>query len=154
MPEYTQGTGRAAQFVLPDGEYLFRVDDAEERLSQNENQLIKLKLAVLDPANKKRITVWTNLVFMPGCLWMIDGFRSATGEKIVKGEKCSLSAEDCIGRRGYLVLGTQEWNGAKHNVVKKYVRRRVKDDPNAQEPVVAARSSSGPEPDDIPDIPF
>ena len=45
MPEYPQGTGRSAPFLLPDGEYLFCIDEAEERLSQNDNEMIKLKLA-------------------------------------------------------------------------------------------------------------
>jgi hypothetical protein len=150
MPEYIQGSARSAPFVLSDGEYRFKVDTAEERLSPNNNEMIKLKLAVLDPVAKKLVTIWTQLVFTAGCAWMIDGFRSATGDKIVKGERVELSAEDCLGREGYVVLSSKEFDGVRRNVVKKYVGRKIKDAPASQPQPAAANNRFDEDLDDLP----
>jgi len=159
MPTFTPGVYPQA-VLLPDGEYEFKVERANERLSRSDNEMIALKLSIHDPASGKCVDFWTQLVFVakPSCIKLIDDFLTATGTKLVKGKPINLSAKACEGRVGWLVLGSEEFEGTKKNKVKKYIRKKlqffVPSNPAAQ---TQAKTEVDPDaqyyaenPDDIP----
>src|SRR6516164_8728595 len=126
MPEFKSGVYPAA-VVIPAGEYEFIVEKANERLSRNDNEMITLKLSVYVPEQKKCVDLWTQLVFVQtaGCVKMIDDFLAATGSKLQKGKIVNLTARACEGRIGWVVLDVEDFEGAKRNKVKKFVRRKA-----------------------------
>ena len=60
MPTYTQGLGGA----LPEGIYDFVVADANDKQSQNGNDMIELQLVIKGPEGQEH-RIYDNLVFTP-----------------------------------------------------------------------------------------
>jgi hypothetical protein len=83
--------------------------------------MLELQLDVLNSDFTAKVRVVDRLVFTPNSYWKIDSFRKATGEKIATGGKVSFEAEDCIDRKGQLVLKTTSYNGRNRNEVDYYV---------------------------------
>lgn len=118
MPEYNQGVGSG---VLPDqSEWPFVVENATEKESQAGNEMIELELRILNGA-KKGPLIFDNLVFVEKSYWKIDLFRECTGEKLVPGQRVVFNADDCIDRKGRVVLMIDVYQGRSRNKVDHYV---------------------------------
>jgi len=145
-------------FVFPEGyETEFVIETAAERQSEAGNDLIRLKLSCLDRTNGKWVgPIYTSLTFVDAAAWFIDGFILSTGGQVKKGQRVVIEAEDCIGKRGWCILGhwTVPGEGIVLNVVKKFIKRRVKASPPsaAQEPPDDLDTDGYDEepPDDLP----
>jgi hypothetical protein len=131
MPEYVTCT---AQKVFPDGDYPFRVNDAQLKTAESGNEMIEMELIVSDK-NGEGITVIDRLVFTEKAYWKIDQFRVATGENLTNDQKVMFEAEDCIDREGWLTLGIDQYEGRRKNVVLGYI------DPALLDPQVRAAGS-------------
>jgi Protein of unknown function (DUF669) len=144
MPSYTQGT---SQEVLPDGsEVAFVVENATEKESSNGNEMIELELRIMNGSVKGPL-VYDNLVFTEKSYWKIDSFRESTGEKLIPGQQVVFNSDDCIGRRGRVVLTIDVYQGRSKNKVGEYV---LPSDATAQaSPVPSSKNELG-EPLDIP----
>ena len=136
MPEYEQGL---AGPVFPDGIYDFHVVDAGEKTAQGSgNPMIELQLDCFNADFTDKIRVVDRLVFTPKSSWKIDAFRRATGEKITQQQKVNFEAEDCIDRKGRLMLKTTSYNGILRNEVDYYV------EPGEQHQGTAATAAAVP----------
>jgi hypothetical protein len=136
MPEYEQGL---AGPVFADGLYDFQCVDAGEKTAQGSgNVMIELQLDCFNADFTDKVRVVDRLVFTPKSYWKIDSFRKATGEKISQNQKVSFEAEDCIDRKGRLVLKTTTYNGNARNEVDYY----IEPDDGTQQP----SSASSPAP--------
>jgi hypothetical protein len=125
MPHYTS---QQAEEVLPDGsEWEFEVENAQEKESQAGNPIIELCLLILNGVGKG-YRVYDILTFTAKAFFRIDQFRKATGDKISPGEEVDLEAEDCIGRRGRVVLKIDNFQGRARNKVDFYVTDQVRSD--------------------------
>jgi hypothetical protein len=95
---------------IPGGKYPFKVAEAKEGVSEeNKNEMITLILAVDIPDWKEPIKCYDHLVNTPKALFKIEEFVKATGQSkkfTVKGSVAqgSLTAADCIGKRGIVEL--------------------------------------------------
>lgn len=149
MPEYEQNK----VILLPEGDYPFKVVNAKETVSKSGNDMIELTLNV-----GGEITLIDRLVFTPNAYWRIDDFRRATGEVLGTG-RTSFEAEHCIGRTGFVHLGTEDdINGKERNIVQAYLPKgAVK--AAAAKPVTATAGTAAAkvvgknelgEPDDLP----
>ena len=114
MPRYQQNQ---ASDILADGVYPFRVKNAQLKFSTNGNEMIELTLEI-----NEAMTVYDRLIFAKNSYWKIDQFRIATGEKLgAAGSDADLEAEDCVGRRGEVEIGTDEYQGRTRNQVLTYI---------------------------------
>jgi hypothetical protein len=141
MPDYEQN---AAGKVFADGPYEFECVDAGEKTAGSGNTMIELQLDCLSPDFTDKVRVVDRLVFTPNSYWKIDSFRRATGEKITQNQKVSFEAENCIDRKGRLVLKTSSYNGNLRNEVDYYVE---------PEPGAAQQPSMGPAPGPVAPAP-
>lgn len=149
MPEYiTQSTGSE---ILPDGsEWDFIVEDAHEKQSQAGNMMIELKLRILNRSGGKGPLIYDNLVFLEKAFWKLDQFREATGEKLVQGQRVIFGEDDCLDRRGRLVVMIDNYQGKTRNKVDFYVAPSIGvTEETRSEPVAVSTNELG-EPDNIP----
>lgn len=88
------------------GTFAFRVVEAEEKYSQNGNEMIALKLAIL--IDGLEATCYENLVNSEHMLWRTKAFCRCVG-KMDKWESGYVSADDFAGARGVadFVLGEE-----------------------------------------------
>jgi hypothetical protein len=115
VPSMSPGEGPA---VLPDGEHLFEVTNAEEKESKSSgNDMIEVALKFKDGP-----TVYDYLI--PGVAeseWKIVNFLSSIGEDVKPGVPVDLVPDRLIGRRGIAILYTDTYQGKKKNKVADYV---------------------------------
>jgi Protein of unknown function (DUF669) len=124
---------------LPDGsEWEFVVENAQEKESKAGNPLIELCLRILNGTGKGHL-VYDILTFTKKAFFRIDQFRLATGDKLVPGEEVAFEAEDCLNRRGRVVLKIDNFQGQARNKVDFYVTDQQ-----------AAKTGSSGEPSDMP----
>jgi hypothetical protein len=114
---YTQGT---TNFVEA-GEYEFDVVKAIEKESKKGDPMIELQLKIVADDDDGP-NVYDYLVYTRAGSPHIDGFREATGDTIVKGERVTFEAEDCEGRHGRAQLVIDEYEGRESNKVKRYLK--------------------------------
>ena len=102
MPTYTAGNpeekSRASHVEA--GEYNLIIANAEEALSSNSNEMIKIKLRVTQPHfdGDEGPVVFDNLVFTERAFWKIDQFLKAIGEHPGEGREVSVDPDDLIGK--------------------------------------------------------
>jgi hypothetical protein len=102
--------------LLPDGEYDFEVVDAEEKISQAGNEMIKLKLKVGDRF------IFEHLVHLEKIAWKIKRFCESV-DMIDHYRAGCLAAGDIIGRRGRCRICTAQREGYDpQNRVDKWLR--------------------------------
>jgi hypothetical protein len=82
--------------------------------------MIELQLRIMNGSRKGPL-VYDNLVFTEKAFWKIDQFRECTGEKLVPGQPVVFNADDCIDRRGRLVVMIDTYQGRSKNKVDHYV---------------------------------
>ena len=88
---------------IPNGDYPFEVIDAQNTKSKAGNDMIALTLRVFVGESSRQQMDWL-LESMPGKLFH---FCSYTG-LAKQYQDGSLSAEDCLGKSGFLTIGTQK----------------------------------------------
>lgn len=144
MPSYTQT--EPSNFTLPDGKYTVEIESAETKISQppKNNEYIRMKCRVQMPNGTKGPAVFDNMVFTPKSAWKIDQIRESLGTTIVPGETANVEPEDLIGKRGVVILKTNEDTG--YNEVDRWVT------PKELAAVQTAIKSAVPKDGD--DIPF
>jgi Protein of unknown function (DUF669) len=146
MPTYTQGL----DMTVPEGVYDFVVADANDKQSQNGNEMIELQLIIKGPEGQEH-RVYDNLVFTPNSTWKIDLFRIATGETLVKGQSVKFDATDCLDRTGKCSLIVDAYEGRERNKVGEYLDPAAIDNSQTPQQTANARKpASPPAADDIP----
>jgi hypothetical protein len=146
MPTYTSGGG-AFPDVFPDGIYWFAVEDASEKESRRGNPMIELRHRIYGDGNS--IGAYDYLVFDPKCFWKIDQFRVATGEQLIKDQRVTLEAEDCVGRKGRCHLIVETYEGKTRNKIEEYLPPEIPSTlTNPEKPDVNLNELG--EPDDLP----
>lgn len=121
--------------LLEPGVYPFEVIAASEVLSQNGNEMIKLKLAVFG-ADGQQVHVFDYL--LEKLAYKIRHFCEHTG-MLDKYEKGTLSELDCEGKAGYVQLGIDPAKGIfmPKNSVKDYVSSEKATSQRAPRPMSA-----------------
>lgn len=101
------------------GDYTFYVTSAEDKVSTNGNDMIKLKLEVTIPGRDKSISVYDNLVASDAALFKIKQFCDAVGLVFEDNE---LTARNCLSKSGYarFALGMPKQDGNRYLEVKEY----------------------------------
>lgn len=109
--ELMQGT------LLESGQYEFEVIEALEKISSKGNQMIHLKIKILNDG--KQHIIYDYLVATDNMMFKIKHFceTASLRDKYAKG---SLSCSDCLGKKGLADIDLQEAEGtysAKNFVV-------------------------------------
>lgn len=89
-----------AMMIMPDGIYPFVVVEAKERVSKNGNEMIELKLEVMDDDNRPHFIFDYLLASMA---FKLRHFCEYTG-LIDKYDGDNLLASDCVRKRGFVEL--------------------------------------------------
>lgn len=98
MPRYKAGDPTQQPIlIVPKGEYTLKVVDAEEVDSKAGNEMIKLKLGVMNEDGTISPFIFDNLVFTEKAFWKIDQFLNGAGQHPGVGEDIDLTAGDCVG---------------------------------------------------------
>lgn len=95
--KYKVGNPEASSFIVPNGEYTVRVEDAMEKTSNSGNDMIELQLRIIrhDKTEGPAMKDW--LVFSEKAYWRVDQFLIAAGKHPGEGEEVSLDADELIG---------------------------------------------------------
>lgn len=88
---------------IPNGDYAFEVMDAQDTKSRKNSDMITLTLGIFVGDTRRLLTDYL-LDSMPGKLFH---FCSYTG-LAQQYQSGNLKAEDCLGKTGYLTIGTQK----------------------------------------------
>ena len=89
-----------AMMVMPEGIYPFVVVEAKERVSKNGNDMIELKLEVLDDQSRAH-TIFDYL--LASMAFKLKHFCECTGLSD-KYDGDNLTAQDCLRKRGFVEL--------------------------------------------------
>ncbi len=92
--------------LTPEGEYQFRIMQAENVTSKAGNTMIKLAIMIWDHAGRER-TVYDYLMAIDSMMYKVKHFCDAVGLKD-KYESGAFDAKDCIGQMGFLKLIIQK----------------------------------------------
>ena len=137
-----------AMMVMPEGTYPFVVLESKERVSKNGNDMIELKLEVLDDQNRPH-TIFDYL--LASMAFKLKHFCEATGLSD-KYDADDLTAADCLRKRGYVELKADKAprivDGREYppkNSVKDYIVEK----PEKEVPFNSAPAEAGMN-DDIP----
>jgi RNase P/RNase MRP subunit p29 len=104
MPSYKQQKPQDEPKPWPAGTYTVEIIDAQEKVSNSDNEMIVLKCKVVEKDQTTGAGINDYLVFSPKAIWKIDQVRAALGETIVPDEEIEINADDFVGRRGKVVL--------------------------------------------------
>jgi hypothetical protein len=134
-----------AESLFPDGEYDFQCIDAVDKVSQSGNEMIAVKLQVYSDDGRQ---TFVNDYLMEKMLYKLLRFCQ-WGNLAAKYEAGELTADDCIGVSGRVLLKKEEQEGYKpKNAVKNYAKRGEGDEAKAK-PARKSHEVVGPQ-DDIP----
>lgn len=89
--------------LIPIGDYPFEVLDAQDKKSKKGSDMIELQLAIFVGDSRRLLTDFL-LDAMPGKLFHFCQY-TGLADKYAKGE---LTAEDCLGKSGYLTVKTSK----------------------------------------------
>jgi hypothetical protein len=108
MPSYKQEEPKKAgtYFVEP-GIYKVEIKNAIEKVSQNNNEMIKLICKVILDKDIEGPEIHDHLVFTAKASWKIDQFLASIGQAVVPGEEVSVEADDLIGKTGVAEIGEE-----------------------------------------------
>lgn len=108
--------------LLPGGEYLFEVSEAEEQKSKAGNDMVKLKLYVFDDEERRHV-IFDYLVGTESAAYKLRHFAESIG-LIAQYEHGEIRAEQMITRTGKCQVGIQKDKGGQYpdkNVIRDYV---------------------------------
>lgn len=121
MATYKTGTPQSAQFHVPAGDYPLRVIEATEDTSKGGNDMIKLKLRVLNRDGTEGPALFDYLVFSDNSFWKIDQFLKSCGEHPGEGVDFDLDPQRLVGWECEATLTVEEYKGQKNNKVAAYL---------------------------------
>jgi hypothetical protein len=136
--------------LLPDGDYLLEITAAEPCISQAQkyrgSDQFELKVEVKEPAQMVGASFNEWLTFHPDLDWKVDNFLTCFNYGAQPGQEVEVTAEKCVGLRGWAKVGHYEKNGKKYNQVAVYYTEKEKFPRTAIEPedVPAAAATSDP----------
>lgn len=149
--------------LFAEGDYDFEVLEAEETRSKKGNDMIKLKLNVLDRSGNSR---WVYDYLLESMGFKLRHFCEGTG-LLSKYDQGTLTARDCIGRSGICKLQVEDASGAypAKNSVADYVVKAAHVQRPAEQPANQGRATqparatapAGEFPDQLPNddyVPF
>jgi hypothetical protein len=114
--------------------------------------MIELSLRIVTNGGEKGPLVFDNLVFTTNAFWKIDQFRESTGEKLIPGQQVVFNADDCLDRKGHVILTVDTYQGRSRNKVAEYI---VPPKSATQSSPATTKQVTKPAPDGEPaDIPF
>lgn len=103
--------------LLPDGIYLCRVTETEDRTSQAGNPYVNLTCEVLDDMGRPTEAIlWHTLTMTPKARFMVSKFLDAIGAP--KTEGGSLNSRSLKGKRFWAEIGKDTYQGKSKNVIK------------------------------------
>jgi len=142
------------ELLIPAGTYPFEVMTAEDKKSKKGNDMIELTLRIFMPDGRSRqLKDWV----MEKMAFKLFHFCAYTGLSL-KYEHGTLTANDCVGRSGYVEIEIQEDKAKQYpdrNAVGDYVRTpdMKKTDVVASKPTPTTPAPASAE-DDSGSIPF
>lgn len=99
--------------LLPEGRsFVFKIFDAEEKVSTKGNNMIQIKCSVLNEEKYSDVQVWHWVVFLPKGEkgdWMSVNFRKCIG--VPFGGEDIVTAEDWIGKKFVGKVKHELYNG-------------------------------------------
>lgn len=121
----------SAANLLEAGQYVFEVAKAEEKTSQNGNDMVKLTLAVFDNEDRRH-PVFDYLVGTDGAAYKIRHFAESVG-LLSQYEAGEIRAEQMEGRTGKCQVGIDDKNKQypAKNIIRDYVPAGVSAPPKA-----------------------
>jgi hypothetical protein len=133
--------------ILPDGEYLCEVVEADQAFSQGAatrgSEQIDIKLKSVEHG----ATFFETLIFHPNTDWKVDLFINCFNLAPAKiGEEVQLTPEAIIGCKGWVKVFTDEYNGKKKNKVRTFLTDKEKF-PRPQPVAAATAENTDSEPD-------
>lgn len=112
--------GNVSSAPLPEGNYLFRIADANVGPNSKGNQQLNIKLVVIQPEEFTDRVVWDNFVLVDQSLWALQKFLNAVTQKDWEEDDMDLDENELIGLfvRGTAVIST--WEGKERNKIREY----------------------------------
>jgi hypothetical protein len=146
-------------FAVPEGEYLIKVIDADEGISQAGNEMIKPVFRVIFEDGTEGPKVYENLVFSEKTKWRVDQFVAACGKHPGKGVQFDLFPSMIFGWTCRAKLKIETYNGKDRNKVESFIIADVQAPdavvprPSAQAKTVQANAGAATA-DDEDQVPF
>ena len=104
--------------IIPEGDYVAAFIDAEEAISQSQNEMIVVKVEILEGEYKSR-GLKDYLVFTDGAKWKLAQVLVAIGIDIPEGD-FELAPEDLIGKTFGIRTIEEEYNGKPTAKIDRY----------------------------------
>jgi hypothetical protein len=104
---------------LPEGDYIVKVTNVTEKVSQSGNDLLNMEYTVVAGDDDGR-RVFDNFVLTEKSLWRFKQFLTTVGIKAVGKE--SIDTNDIIGKVLMISVGIDEYNGVERNKVSKFLK--------------------------------
>jgi hypothetical protein len=143
--------------LLPDGEYGFEILDATDEVSKNNNEMIKLKIALYDGED---VGAYAFDYLMESVAYKLRHCSIACG-LLPQYESGELVANMFIGKIGQVKVIVQKDKTGQYpdkNVIKDYVTENVKQQParasQATRPSAGVPTGDNPPPHTDDDLPF
>jgi hypothetical protein len=123
MITYHAHEPRSTGHAIAPGEYAFRVVNAEEKISSNKNEMIELKLEILDDDGNAQGTVYDSLVCTEKSWWKFDHFLKAVGMHPGGDREVTVIPAELIGAGGRCRIANEKSirDDSIRNTVKGYV---------------------------------
>jgi hypothetical protein len=100
--------------LLPDGVYMVRVTETEDRTSAAGNAYVNLTCTVLDEMGKDTgTTIWHTLTMTPKSRYMVSAFMDAVGAPATG----SISSRALKGKYFWAQIGKDTYQGKSKNVI-------------------------------------
>lgn len=151
--KFTPKTEEEVSNLLPEGEYMLVVTEAEDRVSKSGAEMIYLKLETVDEDPFSKIIFDYLLEAMA---YKLRHFCEATG-LLPKYDEGSLVAADCIGRKvlAKVFIDSKDPAYAPKNAIRDYVIDKTKRaEASGKPPGIGAPKDAGTEEFFNDDIPF
>lgn len=118
--KFTAKTEAEVSGLLVDGRYAFEVVEAEDRVSKSGNEMIALKLRIYNSNNVARFVFDYLLEALD---YKLRHFADTAGLLHVY-EGNSLYARDCVGKKGFCLVATDDSNPSypPKNIIKDYCK--------------------------------
>lgn len=112
--------------LLPDGDYIVEVAKAELGISNGAKTRGSEQLELTLRSEPHGITLYETLIFHESVDWKIDNFIKCMNLCAVKGQDIELTPENILGVRGWITVGTEEYQGKKRNRIKVWITNKPK----------------------------
>lgn len=121
MPKYIAGKPEQKQFYVEPGDYNLRVVEAKDDTSKGGNEMIKLKLKVVNDDGTDGPSLFDYLVFHKDSSWKVDAFLKSADRHPGEGQEYDVSADSLIGLEVRATLKVEKYEGNTNNKVANYL---------------------------------